>query len=156
MRFNDKFLSSQHPPWADNYINYTRLKQLIYPLFDLDYTADTGDQHDNICLESSLRDEYSNLSSSRELPNIDTSHAFQQELNNEIQKALLFLLRTMGEIASDLSEISGEFTALSAKVQLQLNVLELLQNIHTLRMQSIDRVGSKLLLLLEFIELNGK
>ena len=153
MRFGDKFISSQHPQWSDYYINYTRLKQLIYPLFDLECTADARDCGDTF-LESPLRDEY--LSSDRELPDIKTSREFQEELNNEIQKALLFLLRTMGEIASDLSELSDEFNSLSAKVQLHLNNLELLQKIHALRMAIIDRVASKLLLLLEFIELNGR
>lgn len=152
MRFGDKFISSQHPQWSEYYINYTRLKQLIYPLFDLECTADARDCGD-IFLESPLRDEYL---SPRELPDIKTSREFQEELNNEIQKALLFLLRTMGEIASDLSELSDEFNSLSVKVQLQLNSLELLQHIHALRMAIIDRVGSKLLLLLEFIELNGR
>ena len=152
MRFGDKFISSQHPQWSEYYINYTRLKQLIYPLFDLECTVDARDCGDN--LESPLRDEY--LSPDRELPDIKTSREFQEELNNEIQKALLFLLRTIGEIASDLSELSDEFNSLSAKVQLHLNNLELLQQIHALRMAMIDRVASKLLLLLEFIELNGR
>ena len=152
MRFGDKFISSQHPHWSEYYINYTRLKQLIYPLFDLECAVDARDCGDN--LESPLRDEY--LSPDRELPDIKTSREFQEELNNEIQKALLFLLRIMGEIASDLSELSDEFNSLSAKVQLQLNRLELLQQIHALRMAIIDRVASKLLLLLEFIELNGR
>lgn len=152
MRFGDKFISSQHPQWSEYYINYTRLKQLIYPLFDLECTVDARDCGDN--LESPLRDEYS--SPDRELPDIKTSREFQEELNNEIQKALLFLLRIMGEIASDLSELIDEFNSLSAKVQLQLNRLELLQQIHALRMAMIDRVASKLLLLLEFIELNGR
>lgn len=152
MRFGDKFISSQHPQWSEYYINYTRLKQLIYPLFDLECTVDARDCGDN--LESPLRDEYS--SPDRELPDIKTSREFQEELNNEIQKALLFLLRIMGEMASDLSELSDEFNSLSAKVQLQLNRLELLQQIHALRTAMIDRVASKLLLLLEFIELNGR
>lgn len=152
MRFGDKFISSQHPQWSEYYINYTRLKQLIYPLFDLECTVDARDCGDN--LESPLRDAYS--SPDRELPDIKTSREFQEELNNEIQKALLFLLRTIGEIASDLSELSDEFNSLSAKVQLQLNRLELLQQIHALRMAMIDRAASKLLLLLEFIELNGR
>ena len=152
MRFGDKFISSQHPQWSEYYINYTHLKQLIYPLFDLECTVDARDCGD--ILESPLRDEY--LLSPRELPHIKTSREFQEELNNEIQKALLFLLRTIGEIASDLSELSDEFNSLSAKVQLHLNNLELLQQIHALRMATIDRVASKLLLLLEFIELNGR
>ena len=152
MRFGDKFISSQHPQWSEYYINYTRLKQLIYPLFGLECTADARDCGDNV--ESLLRDEH--LSSDRKLPDIKTSREFQEELNNEIQKALLFLLRIMGEIASDLSELSDEFNSLSAKVQLQLKRLELLQQIHALRMAIIDRVASKLLLLLEFIELNGR
>lgn len=152
MRFGDKFISSQHPQWSEYYINYTRLKQLIYPLFDLECTADARDCDDNV--ESLLRDEH--LSSDRKLPDIKTSREFQEELNNEIQKALLFLLRIVGEIASDLSELSDEFNSLSAKVQLQFNRLELLQQIHALRMAIIDRVASKLLLLLEFIELNGR
>jgi SPX domain protein involved in polyphosphate accumulation len=142
-------MSSQHPQWSEYYINYTRLKQLIYPLFDLECTVDARDCGD--ILESPLRDEYL-LSPDRE-PDIKTSREFQEELNNEIQKALLFLLRTMGEIAADLSELSDEFNSLSAKVQLHLNNLEL---IHALRMATIDRVASKLLLLLEFIELNGR
>jgi hypothetical protein len=137
-------MTSQYPPWATSYINYIRLKQLIYPLFDLEYAADGSHAG------SPLRD----TSSSCKI-DIKTSHEFQQELNNEIQKALLFLLQTMGKIAAELSELSEDFITLSANVQLQLNAgADLLQQIHAMRMQFIDRVGSKLLLLLEFIELN--
>lgn len=147
MRFGDNFISDQHPPWSKSYIDYIRLKHLIYPLFDLGYAADDNNV---IAIESPSND----LSSPRHLPNIQTSKEFQKELNNEVQKALLFLLGTLGEMSSDLSELSEEFITLSASVQLQLNASELLEQIHALRMQFIDRVGSKLLLLLEFVELN--
>ena len=152
MRFGDKFISNQHPPWSTSYINYIRLKQLIFPLFDLDYDASAGIGNDVIdVIESPLSDVPRN-----NLPEIKTSNEFQEELNNEIQKALLFLLSTMGEITSALSELSEEFITLAANVKLQLNVGDLVQQfqIHALRMKFIDRVGSKLLLLLEFIELN--
>lgn len=149
MRFGDQFISSQHPPWATSYIDYIRLKQLIYLIFESGYAAD---QNNNYIIESPLS---SDLSSPRcHLPDIQTSEEFQKELNNEVQKALLFLLGSMGEIASELSELSEEFIILSTNVQLQLNANELLEQIHALRMKFIDRVGSKLLLLLEFIELN--
>lgn len=147
MRFGDNFLNSQHPPWATSYIDYIRLKQLIYPIFDLGYAADENNNYTIISPPS-------DLSTPRHLPNIQTSEGFQKELNNEVQKALLFLLGTLGEVASELSELSEEFISLSANVQLQLNANELMQQIHVLRMKFIDRVGSKLLLLLEFIELN--
>jgi len=137
-------MNSQHPPWATSYINYIRLKQLIYALFELEYAADGSS------VGSPIRD-----LSWKNLPDIKTSQEFQQELNNEIQKALLFLLQTMGEVASELSELSEQFIILSANVKLHLNVSgDLLQQIHAMRMQFIDRVGSKLLLLLEFVELN--
>jgi len=148
MRFGDRLIADQHPPWSKSYIDYIRLKHLIYPLFDLGYAAD--DTH-----VAAIESPSNNLSSPRLLPNIQTSKEFQQELNNEVQKALLFLLGTLGEMSSDLSELSEEFIALSASVKLQLkNASELLEQIHSLRMQLIDRVGSKLLLLLEFVELN--
>eukprot|EP00985_Skeletonema_marinoi_P028880 scaffold26213_cov73-Skeletonema_marinoi.AAC.1 len=148
MRFGDKFLNGQHPPWQQSYIDYIRLKQLIYQLFDLEHAT----HENNFDIIESPSSDVS--SSSRHLPNIKTSNEFQQQLNNEVQKALLFLLRTLGEMASELSELSEEFITLSANVQLQLNASDLLEQIHALRMQFVDRVGSKLLLLLEFIELN--
>ena len=35
MKFGERFLSSQHPPWSDRYIDYSRLKRLLRTLFDL-------------------------------------------------------------------------------------------------------------------------
>ena len=147
MRFGDKFLASQHPPWATSYIDYKRLKEIIYPLFDNVQAIDNNS--DNIIQNPSLEEAFP-----QRLPGISTSDEFQKELNNEVQKALLFLLGTLGDVANDLSELSEDFVRLSVSVKLQLDISDLLHKIQALRMQFIDRVGSRLLLLLEFVELN--
>ena len=147
MRFGDKFLASQHPSWASSYIDYKRLKELIYFLFDNIQAVDGNS--DNIIKNPSLEEPFPQC-----LPGISTSDEFQNELNKEVQKALLFLLGTLGDVATDLSELSEDFVRLSVGVKLQLDISDLLQKIQALRMQFIDRVGSRLLLLLEFVELN--
>ena len=183
MKFGERLLSSQHPPWSGNYINYLRLKQLLNPLFDLDASLEDGGggggggsgplrgggQEDSSPLHYDISsNDISALH--QDATSVTSSRSFQRELNSEIQKALLFLLKSMGELASDLSTLSEQQRFISINVQTLLDgkentVLELqqqkqhvlkqqLQEIDSLRMEYLVRIGSKLLLLLEFVELN--
>ena len=175
MKFGERLLSSQHPPWSANYIDYRRLKHLLGPLFNEDTSLEDGNNVGGI-IETHV-DYYSSPLQYDASPNpedgmstlqgavtrVDSSHAFEKELKYEIQKALLFLLKSMGELASELSALSDQRRFLSVVVQDLLgekeNVGELvvqgkLQDIDNLRMEYVVRIGSKLLLLLEFVELN--
>eukprot|EP00584_Thalassiosira_punctigera_P006648 CAMPEP_0172540916 /NCGR_PEP_ID=MMETSP1067-20121228/11820_1 /TAXON_ID=265564 ORGANISM="Thalassiosira punctigera, Strain Tpunct2005C2" /NCGR_SAMPLE_ID=MMETSP1067 /ASSEMBLY_ACC=CAM_ASM_000444 /LENGTH=900 /DNA_ID=CAMNT_0013326849 /DNA_START=131 /DNA_END=2833 /DNA_ORIENTATION=+ len=179
MKFGDRLLSSQHPPWSGSYINYFRLKQLLNPLFDLEAPLENSGGGINLphyVVEdpSPLHYEIStnNISTlHQEFTRVTSSHEFQEELNYEIRKALLFLMKSMGELASDLSELSEQqrFTSKNVKTLLddqekkimaqdelqQQAVLQMqLQDICNLRMEYLVRVGSKLILLLHFVELN--
>ena len=96
--------------------------------------------------------------------------AFQCELNDEIQKAVLFLLTTLGELASDVTSFSsrrqylgtsvngivegGEIPGGDQLAQGLLIVKQKLAEMEDFRSDILIRVGSKLLLLLEFVELN--
>ena len=101
---------------------------------------------------------------------IETSRDFQRELNREIQKAVLFIIKTMGELASELSVLMAHQKSLAAAVK-PLMEMEFSQRIDEegkhqsfteerskeifdLRMEYLVRIGNKLLLLLEFVELN--
>ena len=180
MKFGERLLSSQHPPWSGNYINYLRLKQLLNPLFDLDASLEDGGGGSSSTLRGGGQEDFSplhyDISSNdistlhQDATSVTSSRSFQRELNSEIQKALLFLLKSMGELASDLSTLSEQQRFISINVQTLLDgkentVLELqqqkqhvlkqqLQEIDSLRMEYLVRIGSKLLLLLEFVELN--
>ena len=108
-------------------------------------------------------------------PAMTSSHDFQKELNYEIKKAVLFVLKSMGELASDLSELMKQQRSTSTNMkqlldgnkylipetQIQpqnqeheLMVRQKLEEIYNLRMEYLVRIGSKLLLLLEFVELS--
>mmetsp|Transcript_13049 Transcript_13049/g.27766 ORF Transcript_13049/g.27766 Transcript_13049/m.27766 type:complete len:1004 (-) Transcript_13049:71-3082(-) len=123
---------------------------------------------------------------------VTTSHEFQRELNHEIQKAVFFVMKTMGELSCDLWDLmeqqrfmsnSMKFLSFQASpvqpiidetkqlqehdqilIQTQLQqqqqeqhkkLIEMkLDEIYNLRMEYLVRVGSKLLHLLEFVELS--
>ena len=102
-----------------------------------------------------------------------TSRDFQRELNQEIQKAVLFILKSMGELASQLTTLMQHQKVLAVHIrplvdmrphslsqdeQGRLRHLIHIDNrykeIHDLRMELLAQIGSKLLLLLEFVDLN--
>ena len=110
---------------------------------------------------------------------VETSRDFQRELNREIQKAVLFIIKTMGELASELSVLMGHQKSLAASVKPLLDMENIIsqrvddadegkhassssvvfieersKEIFDLRMEYLVRIGNKLLLLLEFVELN--
>jgi hypothetical protein len=95
-----------------------------------------------------------------------TSRDFQRELNAQIQKAVLFIIQTMGELASELNGLLAHqknlavgiqpFLALSSSIDESKReyVEDRCKEIFDLRMELLVRIGNKLLLLLEFVELN--
>eukprot|EP00804_Cyclotella_cryptica_P016564 CCRYP_020526-RA/>CCRYP_020526-RA protein AED:0.06 eAED:0.06 QI:148/1/1/1/1/0.85/7/1320/622 len=102
-----------------------------------------------------------------------TSRDFQRELNQEIQKAVLFILTSMGELASQLSTLMQHQKVLASNIRPLLDMgphslphdeewqkshRVILDNrskeIYDLRTEFLARIGSKLLLLLEFVDLN--
>ncbi len=123
---------------------------------------------------------------------VTTSREFQRELNHEIQKAVFFVVKTMGEMSRDLWDLMEQqrFMSNSMKllsfqgspiqpvidetkqvqehdqilIQTQLQqeqqeqhkkLIDMkLDEIYNLRMEYLVRVGSKLLHLLEFVELS--
>lgn len=246
MKFGDKLLCSQHPPWSDHYIDYIRLKQLLQTLFEsADDDVENGSHYgraegeaggdnnddrqpllpppsfsgnDNIKNNSSVggtkvydapalhygSTTFSNITTDTATPtsictsnntttntnihrttSVSSTQSFELELKYEIQKALLFLLRTLGELSTDLSVLLKRHHALEVEVQHFLTTMRfgddaaaagvgfanggsgggdarqhhqlkthLLQDIENLRLDFIVRIGSTLLLLLEFVELN--
>jgi len=204
MKFGERILSSQHPPWSANYINYLRLKRLLTPLFGLEVPSSAEENgNGSIAITPSRGDGSSALNANRrfsplhyndlfstnsttsiatleeDVTRVTSSSEFQRELNYEIQKALLFLLKSMGELASDLSALSEQRRFVAANVRALLlgrqdmgdddrvHAYELLTpeqrhdvirkqlgEIEALRMEYLVRIGNKLLLLLEFVELN--
>jgi hypothetical protein len=95
-----------------------------------------------------------------------TSRDFQRELNAQIQKAVLFIIQTMGELASELTGLLSHQKILAAGIQPLMAlpssideskreyVEDRCKEIFDLRMELLVRIGNKLLLLLEFVELN--
>ena len=122
MKFGERLLSTQHPPWSTSYIDYKRLKRLLNPLFGLqeevvtsspeDGGAPTSDSGSNsYAIASPLHYDDSTAPTLYCFENVSavtSSRSFQKELNYEIQKAMLFLLKSMGELASDISLLSGK------------------------------------------------
>lgn len=160
MKFGERLLSSQHPPWSENYINYERLKRLLDLLFGqespVDYLASSNTLSKYGLTDQCPSDDVAIGSA------VTSSHSFQRELNDEIQKALLFLLKTMGELASDLTALSDQRRFIAVNFSSIFNekeredhaVDQQLWEINRLKREYIVRIGSKLLLLLEFVELN--
>lgn len=201
MKFGVLFASSQHPPWSHHYINYHRLKVLLYTLFENEDLGTNeaspqraslsapyyGSTKEHFVLNPSVSGvfiddpasplhhsvlaaadaESLSLSHTQSTPmqRCMTSRDFQNELNAEIQKAVLFIIQTMGELASTLNELMSHQKMLADKIHPLLDlqciedgqknlVEERSKEIFDLRMELLVRVGSKLLLLLEFVELN--
>eukprot|EP00970_Alexandrium_tamarense_P012237 scaffold2846_cov231-Alexandrium_tamarense.AAC.15 len=192
MKFGERLLSSQHPQWSEYYIDYLRLKQLLYQLFDVEPSASSprrtkwrdvpeeqqqqGDSVVGGFMDASRADDpasplhhampgssppqhyqhgVSHVSGEARRPTtVSSSRAFQQELNYEIQKALFFLLTELGKLASDESELTKLQTVLSVKIDSLPTVDQQLRQIYNLKTEYLVRIGSKLLLLLEFIEIN--
>lgn len=182
-KFGALFGSSQHPKWSSHYIDYNRLKQIIHILFqDGDNTAGStfhishyGSHNNGLNPSHSgvFIDDHHN-SDVDHLPLIDgneepiTSRDFQRELNQEIQKAVLFIVKTMGELASELTTLMAHQKATAGSIKPLLDmgasanegekqqayVEGKSKQIFDLRMEYLVLVGSKLLLLLEFVELN--
>jgi hypothetical protein len=250
MKFGDKLLCSQHPPWSENYIDYIRLKQLLHTLFeessspdDVDNDeeggeggssrhttfgqefgeegpagseSDKSDRHPllhhpsvsngnyntiktdsgncsdagnsrygsitmsnipTIQNNNNIHHSSSSLNIKSRPTSVSSTHSFEVELKYEIQKSLLFLLKTLGELSTDLScllkrhrdlvflveqqhhqqqqqsSYSSEMIASSTSSSCTTKT-HLLQDIENLRWEFIVRIGSTLLLLLEYVELN--
>lgn len=189
MKFGERLLRCLHPPWEIYYIDYMRLKKLLNALFDLtEEDADAGGHYDKVGNflggtsgdgDVHIRgppplnyDSTDNISSPHQedtATRVASSFSFQKELNHEIQKSLLFLMESLGEMASDLALLSERRRSMSIHVQSMLDekkripdleqdehhaIQQQLQDIDRLRKEYIERVGSKLLWLLEFAELN--
>ncbi|KAL7535604.1 hypothetical protein ACHAXR_006599 [Thalassiosira sp. AJA248-18] len=175
MKFGERLLSSQHPQWSESYIDYLRLKLLLNSLFDLEASPEEGGSPRRGCtspLHHNISPNNSSSTNRQDVTRVASSHSFQKELDREIRKALLFLMKSMGELASDLSSLSEQqrFLSIHASGMLDENnnmnespqkkqqkkrlIQQKLQEIDHLRMEYIVRIGSKLLLLLEFVELN--
>ncbi|EED86398.1 predicted protein [Thalassiosira pseudonana CCMP1335] len=192
MKFGERLLSSQHPQWSEYYIDYLRLKQLLYQLFDVEPSASSprrtkwrdvpeeqqqqGDSVVGGFMDASRADDpasplhhvmpgssppqhyqhgVSHVSGEARRPTtVSSSRAFQQELNYEIQKALFFLLTELGKLASDESELTKLQSVLSVKIDSLPTVDQQLRQIYNLKTEYLVRIGSKLLLLLEFVEIN--
>jgi len=163
MQFGQIYLSSQHPKWAKEYIDYDRLKKLIKPLLKL---ADPEHHHRRLGGDDSSED----TTTVNSTLHATSTEAFQCELNDEIQKAVLFLLTTLGELASDATSLTSQRQYLEITVktivegdenpdgdestQRLLIADQKIAELVSFRSELFVRVGSKLLLLLEFVELN--
>jgi len=185
MLFGERLLSSQHPPWSEKYIDYRRLKCLLITLFGLETSPknDVGSLkaqeapsffQTNSIGGSTSKDSllHCDLSSNdisplnQHVKKVTTSRSFCNELNYEIEKVLLFLLKSIGELATDLSTLSEHKRFMSLGVQTLLDEKETsppqkklllqkqLHDIESIRMEYLVTIGTKLLLLLEFVELN--
>jgi hypothetical protein len=188
MQFGLLFASSQHPPWSEHYIDYHHLKQLLRVLYDRDvtcaadgcalglapvdnrnasyYGSDADVRQDDIHnLGRPLYiDQASNTAIDTEKNTSEPmkSSDFQKELNQEIQKAVLFILKSMGELASELSTLMMHQKVLGENIQPLLQsqpagqtlIDNHCKDVCDLRMEFLVRIGNKLLLLLEFVELN--
>ncbi|KAL7554577.1 hypothetical protein ACHAWF_018061 [Thalassiosira exigua] len=186
MKFGERLLSSQHPQWSGYYINYLRLKQLLIPLFDLEDEDPSQLMNPTSESDASPMHHYDGSAENGEptFPidsRVKTSQLFQEELNHEIQKALLFLMKSMGELASDLASLGDQKSFMAVVVQSMLDenvklngqqktdeapdskiptqqlrqvVQQQLRDVEQLRVEYLVRVGTKLLLLLDFVQLN--
>jgi hypothetical protein len=96
-----------------------------------------------------------------------TSRDFQRELNQEIQKAVLFIIQSMGELAEELASLMTHQKTMAPSIKPLLEMKSSTnrsteqsfiqvrsKEIFDLRMEFLVRIGNKLLLLLEFVELN--
>ena len=168
MKFGERLQSSQHPPWSEYYINYHRLKCLLRPLFGLPMNEEgvSSPTATTTVVEEDNREAAGSSSSSphRALVSL-SSHSFEIELKYEIRKATFFILQMMGEISSHLATLLEQqqrhimATNIQATVGQQntnnlIEVEQQLNQISQLRNKYIQQIGIKVLLLLEFVELN--
>lgn len=146
MKLGEQFDLSMHPPWSENYIDYPRLKRLLRSIFDV-HSSDNG---------------------------ISNTPSFDVELKFELRKPLYFLLQSMGEIVTDLSSLAERRRSIAVNVSHHYTLLEpsssssspplddgiissrddLLADISKLRSCYLTDIGTRFLLLLEFIEWN--
>jgi cyanate permease len=157
MKFGERFDSTRiidssiHPPWSEHYIDYPRLKRLLRSIFDVHSSSDNGDtlnEHDGT-----------------------SSSSFDVELKYELRKPLYFLLQSMGELVTDLSSLAERRRSISVNVSRYYTSLEpsspppidggiissrddILADIAKLRSCYLTDIGTRFLLLLEFIEWN--
>mmetsp|Transcript_16368 Transcript_16368/g.37871 ORF Transcript_16368/g.37871 Transcript_16368/m.37871 type:complete len:911 (-) Transcript_16368:60-2792(-) len=163
MPFGQIYLSSQHPKWAGEYIDYGRLKKLIKPLLKAAYP-------EYYQRRLSVDDSSEDTTTVNSTLYATSTETFQCELNDEIQKAVLFLLTTLGELASEATSFSSQRRYLGTVVksivegdenpggdqstQRPLIAQQKIAEMEDFRSNILTRVGCKLLLLLEFVELN--
>ena len=101
MHFGKKLLAKRHPPWAQYYLDYAFLKNIL----EQDY-VDIMKYKLPPSNARSLMSQLSMLSTQSLRQSMrDTTLAFQCELDNQVRRVVLFFLLMQGLIASRITQI---------------------------------------------------
>lgn len=127
--FGKQLLKSRHEPWAGSYIEYDRLKNVLQEL--------GRDEEDRQKLLAPSRS-FLSLSMSQE----PAASGFEQLIDQQIEKIVLFFLQKQGELARRFRELTPDSELGNADVDTQTEYRKYIE------------IGEELVLLVNFVELN--
>ncbi|GKY98954.1 hypothetical protein MPSEU_000851200 [Mayamaea pseudoterrestris] len=139
MKFGERLLALQHEPWAHFYIQYDSLKET------LDQISQQDSLEEEAFPSSPLR--YRGLLQFHRFTQDEPpgSTLFLIQLNQQVEKIVLFFLQEQGRIAYQLAEHRREQNMLSSQSPSEL--------FHSLRLK-YHASGAQLLHLLQYVDLN--
>lgn len=130
VEFGKQLVQARHDPWANAYLDYSSLKAALKALGKQPKATSDPETGTAIVLPTK---------------NDSSGEDFEQLIDNQIEKVVLFFLEKQGDLASRLSDLRSvrssnfrNFTSADSKVQ----------------SQEYLRIGEELVLLVNFVELN--